>query len=381
MRAMVMESKGRVAKATHVGIPSDLTEEEHGRAAFAGPVSHLYRTIPATAWVDVDGPLRPTAFDLNQLTPADAADPEGAHTVVLYNDDLRILVSRRREPTPYAFRNADGDEVVFVHHGAGVLETDYGPLTYEAGDYLVIPKGTVHRWVPDGSESFLLIIESTAPVTMPDFGLMGRHAVVDPKVLVTPEPWAEPPAGWTGDGNGRWRVRVKRLQEWTTFTYPHNPFTAVGWAGDLAPFRLHTRDIRPVISPRYHLPPSVHTTFRCGRFDVATFVPRPFETDPESLRVPFFHANVDNDEVIFYSRGDFFSRKGIGEGWLTLHPQGVQHGPQPGAAERAAARETADELAVMVECVAPLSVSEDAKAAEFPAYTTSWARGMGLIDG
>ena len=381
MRAMVMESKGRVAKATHVGIPSDLTEEEHGRAAFAGPVSHLYRTIPATAWIDVDGPLRPTAFDLNQLTPSDAGDPEGAHTVVLYNDDLRILVSRRREPTPYAFRNADGDEIVFVHHGAGVLETDYGPLTYEAGDYLVIPKGTVHRWVPDGSESFLLVIESTAPVIMPDFGLMGRHAVVDPKVLVTPEPWAEPPAGWTGDGNGRWRVRVKRLQEWTTFTYPHNPFTAVGWAGDLAPFRLHTRDIRPVISPRYHLPPSVHTTFRCGRFDVATFVPRPFETDPESLRVPFFHANVDNDEVIFYSRGDFFSRKGIGEGWLTLHPQGVQHGPQPGAAERAAARETADELAVMVECVAPLSVSDDAKAAEFPAYTTSWARGMGLIDG
>ncbi|HVF03496.1 MAG TPA: homogentisate 1,2-dioxygenase [Frankiaceae bacterium] len=377
---MVMESKGRVAKATHVGIPPDLTEEEHGREAFAGPVSHLYRTIPATAWIDVDGPLRPTAFDLNLLSPPDATDVEGAHTPVLYNDDLRILVSRRAEPTPYAYRNADGDEIVFVHHGAGVLQTDYGPLTYEAGDYLVIPKGTVHRWVPDGSESFLLVIESTAPVTMPDFGLMGRHAVVDPKVLATPEAWDAPPADWDGDGNGRWRVRVKRLQAWTTFTYPHNPFTAVGWSGDLAPFRLHTRDIRPVVSARYHLPPSVHTTFRCGRFDVATFVPRPFETDPESLRVPFFHANVDNDEVIFYSRGDFFSRKGIGEGWLTLHPQGIQHGPQPGAAERAAAKEMADELAVMVECVTPLSVTEEAKAAEFPAYTTSWARGMGLLD-
>ena len=372
MRGMVMESKGRVAKATHVGIPSDLTEEEHGRAAFAGPVSHLYRTIPATAWVDVDGPLRPTAFDLNLLS---------ADGTVLYNDDLRISVRRAAEPAAEALRNADGDEIVFVHHGAGVLQTDFGPLTYEAGDYLVLPKGTVHRWVPDGSESFLLVVESTAPVTLPDFGLMGRHAVVDPKVLVTPEPWAAPPADWAGDGDGRWRVLVKRLQAWTTFTYPHNPFTAVGWAGDLAPYRLHTRDIRPVVSARYHLPPSVHTTFRCGRFDVATFVPRPFETDPESLRVPFFHANVDNDEVIFYSRGDFFSRKGIGEGWLTLHPQGVQHGPQPGAAERVAAKEIADELAVMVECVAPLSVTEEAKEAEYPAYTTSWARGMGLIDG
>ncbi|HEU0132875.1 MAG TPA: homogentisate 1,2-dioxygenase [Mycobacteriales bacterium] len=379
---MVMESKGRVAKATHVGIPADLTEEEHGRAAFAGPVSHLYRTIPATAWIDVDGPLRPAAFDLNLLSPPDADDPEGLSTAVLYNDDLRVRISRRTASMPYALRNADGDEIAFVHHGAGVLQTDYGPLPYEAGDYLVIPKGTVHRWVPDGSESFLLVIESTAAVTLPDFGLMGRHAVVDPKVLATPEPWTEPPADWTGDGNGRWwRVRVKRLQAWTTFTYPHNPFTAVGWAGDLAPYRLHVRDIRPVISPRYHLPPSVHTTFRCGRFDIATFVPRPFETDPESLRVPFFHANVDNDEVIFYSRGDFFSRKGIGEGWLTLHPQGAPHGPQPGAAERAAAKETADEIAVMIECQAPLSITDEAKAAEDPAYTTSWARGMGLVDG
>jgi homogentisate 1,2-dioxygenase len=371
---MVMESKGRVAKATHVGIPPDLTEEEHGRAAFAGPVSHLYRTIPATAWVDVDGPLRPSAFELNLL-------PTDAHVPVLHNDDLRIGIDRRATPSSYASRNADGDEIVFVHHGSGVLQTDFGPLSYDAGDYLVIPKGTMHRWVPAGDESFLLVIESAAPVTMPDFGLMGRHAVVDPKVLVTPEPWSAPPADWTGEGDGRWRVRAKRRQECTTFTYPHNPFTAVGWAGDLAPFRLHTSDIRPVVSPRYHLPPSVHTTFRCGAFDVATFVPRPFETDPESLRVPFFHANVDNDEVIFYSRGDFFSRKGIGEGWLTLHPQGAPHGPQPGAAERAAAKETADELAVMVECVAPLSVTNEAKAAEDPAYTTSWARGMGLVDG
>jgi homogentisate 1,2-dioxygenase len=373
MRRMVMESKGRVAKATHVGIPADLTEEEHGRAAFAGPVSHLYRTVPATAWVDVDGPLRPSAFDLNLLS--------GEATEVLCNDDLRIAVDRRGEALPYASRNADGDLIAFVHHGSGVLQTDYGPLPYEAGDYLVVPKGTVHRWAPAGGESFLLLIESAAPVTLPDFGLLGRHAVVDPKVLVTPDPWPSPPADWTGDGDGRWRVRCKRSQAWTTFTYPHNPFTAVGWAGDLAPFRLHTRDIRPVVSARYHLPPSVHTTFRCGRFDVATFVPRPFETDPESLRVPFFHANVDNDEVIFYSRGDFFSRKGIGEGWLTLHPQGAPHGPQPGAAERAAAKEVADEVAVMIECVAPLSVSDEAKAAEDPAYTTSWARGMGLVDG
>ena len=146
---------------------------------------------------------------------------------------------------------------------------------------------------------------------MPDFGLLGRHAVIDPKVLATPEPWTEPPADWAADVDDLWRIRVQRLGELTTFGYPHNPFTAVGWAGDLAPFRLHVSDIRPIAAPGYHLPPSVHTTFRCGLFDIATFVPRPFETDPEALRVPFFHANVDNAEVILYSRGNVFSRKGI----------------------------------------------------------------------
>src|SRR4051794_29388156 len=248
---MVMERKGRVAKATHVGIPADLVEEEHGRAAFAGAVSHLYRTQSPTAWVAVDGPLRPSAYDLNLLSPSDGEGPDGSPVGVLANDDLRINISRRRAPMAFARRNADADEVVYVHHGSGVLQTDYGPLDYAATDYLVIPKGTTHRWVP-AEDSFLLIIESTATVALPDFGLMGRHAVVDPKVLTTPEPYAEPPADWAGDGNDRWRVVVKKRGDYTTFTFPFNPFTAVGWAGDLAPFRLHVDDIRPVVSPRYH---------------------------------------------------------------------------------------------------------------------------------
>lgn len=365
---MVMERKGRVARQTHVGIPAGLVEEEHGREAFAGPVSHLYRTVPPTAWVEVDGPLRPQAFDLNRFDDG----------VLLSNTDLRISVRRLAGPTACAERNADGDEVVFVHQGSGLLDTDYGPLDFAAGDYLVLPKGTTHRWSP-AADTFLYVVESTAPVELPDFGLMGRHAVIDPAVLTTPEPYAEPPA-WPADDAGRWRTRVKRLGEWTTFSYPHNPFTAVGWSGDLAPYRLHVADIRPVTAPGFHLPPSVHTTFRCGAFDIATFVPRPFETDPEALRVPFFHANVDNDEVIFYSRGNFFSRKGIGEGWLTLHPAGVQHGPQPGAAEAAAALTHTNEVAVMVECRQPLTVAPEAKIAEDPAYTTSWARGLGLLD-
>ena len=372
--------KGRVAAQTHVGIPAGLVEEEHGRDAFGGPVSHLYRSQPPTAWVDVEGPLRPLSLDLNQLEVGDAEDAEAWRTPVLSNADLRVWVSRLASAMPYAYRNGDADEVVFVHQGAGVLQTDYGPLDYQAQDYLVLPRGTAHRFVPS-EPCFLYVIESVEPVTRPDFGLMGRHAVVDPRVLVTPEPYAEPPADWLAGADGRWQIRVRRRERWTTFRYPHNPFNAVGWAGDLVPYRLSTADIRPVTAPGYHLPPSVHTTFRCGAFDIATFVPRPFETDPEALRVPFFHANVDNDEVIFYSRGHFFSRKGIGEGWLTLHPAGVQHGPQPGAAEAAAQLDGTNEVAVMIECREPLTLSDQAAACEDPSYTTSWARGMGLLPG
>jgi homogentisate 1,2-dioxygenase len=369
-------SKGRVARQTHVGVPAGLVEEEHGRDAFGGPASHLYRTQPPTAWVDVDGPLRPISLDLNALAAAD--EPTAWRTPVLHNQDLRVEVSRLAAPMPYAYRNGDADEVVFVHQGSGVLQTDYGPLDFRAQDYLVLPRGTAHRFVP-AEPCFLYVIASTEPVTRPDFGLMGRHAVVDPRVLLTPDPYDEPPADWLPDADGRWRIRVRRRDRWTTFRYPHNPFNAVGWAGDLAPYRLSVADIRPVTAPGYHLPPSVHTTFRCGAFDIATFVPRPFETDPEALRVPFFHANVDNDEVIFYSRGHFFSRKGIGEGWLTLHPAGVQHGPQPGAAEAAAQLDGTNEVAVMIECREPLTVSAEAALCEDPGYTTSWARGMGLL--
>jgi homogentisate 1,2-dioxygenase len=143
----------------------------------------------------------------------------------------------------------------------------------------------------------------------------------------------------------------------------------VGWQGDLAPYRLNVADFRPVVSPRYHLPPSVHTTFRCRGFDIATFAPRPFETEPGALRVPFYHSNIDNDELLFYHDGDFFSRKGIDRGMATLHPAGVHHGPQPGAAEGAAKKEMTDEVAVMVECLEPLQVSPEAEKASIEAPT------------
>ncbi len=366
----MLERKGVLARQTHVGIPAGLVEEEHGRSAFAGRSSHLYRTAPPTAWVGVEGPLRPGAYDLERLA--------GEVTEVAANPDVRLVVDRRGAASPYAERDSDADLVVFVHAGSGVLQTDYGPLDYAEGDYLVLPRGTTHRWLPGPGRSFRYVVASTGEVRLPDFGLLGRHAVIDPKVLCTPDPYPAPPAEFPGQ-DGRWQVRVRRRGATTVFTFPHNPFNAVGWAGDLAPYRLHTGDIRPVVAPGFHLPPSVHTTFRGDGFDIATFVPRPLETDPEALRVPFFHANVDNDEAIFYSRGEFFSRRGVGPGWLTLHPAGAAHGPQPGAAERVRELARTEELAVLLECRLPLVLSPEAEAVADPGYATSWARGLGLL--
>jgi homogentisate 1,2-dioxygenase len=190
---MIPQRKGLASRQAHVDLPEGTVEEEHGRQAFTGRASHLYRTAPPTAWVKVEGPLRPWAFDWNQLTPPDQTDPEGDPLVVLSNRDLTVLVSRRSAPMPFFVRDADGDVVYFAHRGEGTLETDYGPLRFAPGDYLVVPKGTTHRVVPSTTDNFFLLIEGDEFV-LPDKGLLGHHALFDPGVLETPEPDPLPPA-------------------------------------------------------------------------------------------------------------------------------------------------------------------------------------------
>jgi homogentisate 1,2-dioxygenase len=370
-------SKGRVTKQAHVGLPDGTFEEEHGREAFDGRASHLYRTHPPTAWISIDGDLRPRAYDLNGLKTPDMTDPSGDWQRILWNDDVSIYVSRRAETAPWFIRDADGDLCYFVHHGSGVLETDYGPLRYTDGDFLVLPKGTTHRLVIDvgsSGDTFLYCVEARGEYRLPDKGILGRHALFDPGVLETPEPDPH-------DEQGRFEVRVKRADAWTVLTYPFHPLDVVGWQGDLCPIKLNVKDFRPVVSPRYHLPPSVHAVFKSDGFEIGLFAPRPTETgDPAALRVPFFHSNIDKDEVLFYHRGQFFSRAGIGEAFITHHPQGLHHGPQAAAMEAAKTKEFADEYAVMVECDLPFQREEALMSVEIEGYATSWARGLGLID-
>ena len=356
--------RGRTSRQAHADLPPGTVEEEHGRDGFAGPASHLYRLHPPTGWSSLDGPLRPWALDATRIGDDDLA------TTLLENDDVRIGWWSRPAGTPDWFlRDADGDLLYLVHQGTGRLETEYGPLDYRDSDYLLVPRGTTHRFAANGPTQLLTIEAVGGSLALPDRGLLGHHALFDPAILEAPEP--EPV-----DEAGEFPVRVVREGEVTTVTYPFHPFDVVGWKGDLSPLRLHVGDFRPVSSARYHLPPSAHTTWVGREFVVATFAPRPLESDPAVLRLPFYHRNIDYDEVIFYHRGEFFSRAGIKEGMLTFHPHGVHHGPQPKAVERSAAAGPggfADEVAVNIDARRPLHLTTAGRRVAVDGYERSWS--------
>ena len=364
---MIVFNKGRTARQAHVGIPAGLYEEEYGRDGFYGRYSHLYRSAPPVAWSRIEGQLRPRAFDFNRQQSS-TADFVAARQRCLFNADVSISFAALAEEMRYYFRNADGDELFFVHEGEGRVETDFGVLMYEQGDYLLIPRGTVYRLLPTQLSRFL-IVEARGELQFPSKGMLGQQALYDPAVLRVPE-LVEMQAP---TGVGECEIKVKRGNELSSVFYPHCPLNTVGWRGTLTVWQLNVRDIRPISCDRVHLPPSVHTTFKAPGFIVCSFLPRPLENgDPEALKVPFFHANIDYDEVLFYHAGDFFSREGIGAGMLTFHPQGIQHGPQPQALARSKELTHTNEVAVMIDTRQPLQVDDDAGAIENKNYWQSW---------
>jgi len=357
--------KGKTTQQAHVGLPRGTFEEEHGRKGFFGKSAHLYHTHPPTGWTRFEGKLRPHCIDCNALQPTDHHDPKGSPVAFLGNDEITVLVSRRTEAMPFYFRNADGDELLFVHRGAGTIETDFGPLSYEVGDYVNIPRAVTYRIVPSVTDNFFLIFESRGEFEQPEKGLIGQHALYDPGVIVTPEPQAI-------EDNSEWEVRIKVDNEFSSIFYPFNPLDVVGWKGDLTVWKLNMRDIRPIMSHRAHLPPSAHSTFVTAGAIVCTFLPRPLEEDPEALRVPFFHRNTDYDEFIFYHDGNFFSKDNIAPGMATLHPRGIHHGPHPKALANQATKTHTDEYAVMLDGLNPIHVLPAGEAAEWKDYWKSW---------
>lgn len=366
----VRAAQGEHSRQAHADMPAGTYEREISKEGFFGPAAFIHHKRPPTGWVNFEGPLRPRAFDLNALN---AAEPSPwAAGRVLQNPAVEIRFWKLAQAMPALARNADGDQLLFIHQGAGDLFCDYGHLGYAAGDYLYLPRGTMWRLAPREPTAVLMIQATNTHFTLPDKGLLGGHALFDPAMLETPA--MDEAFKAHQNEAGEYQVEIKKRGEVSRVTYPYNPLDAVGWHGDLAPVRLNVKDLRPVSSHRYHLPPSVHTTFLSDRFVVCTFAPRPFETDPGALKVPFFHNNDDFDEVLFYHAGDFFSRDHIEAGMMTFHPSGFTHGPHPKALKNMLIqpKPATDEYAVMIDTRDPLEVGEAAASVENPAYVDSW---------
>lgn len=365
---MIPHIKGKVSSQAHVSVPEGLYEEEYARKGFFGRYAHLYRTEPPVGWTGIEGDLRPMAFDLRKLSSEGGVLE--SRRPVLRNEDVTVEIARFSSESRDYFRNADCDEAFFVHEGQGRLETDFGPITYDRGDYIIMPRGTVYRFAPKSS-TYLLICESRSEFELPEKGMLGQHALFDPAMIRVPEP--EQNVSKSSAGN--YTVLVKRLGKISKIHYPFCPINAVGWKGTLSPWQLNVRDIRPVLSDRYHLPPSAHTTFVARGFVICTFLPRPLENgDQEAMKVPFYHSNIDYDEVLFYHDGEFFSREGIDTGMLTFHPQGIHHGPQPGAVERTKGVTHTKEVAVMIDTQRPLEVVGIGLETEVKEYWKSWRK-------
>ncbi|MCC5856458.1 MAG: homogentisate 1,2-dioxygenase [Idiomarina sp.] len=362
---------GTASRQAHADFPEEaIYEREAGRSGFFGPATHFHHTHAPTGWSEWEGPLRPRAFNFHTLTGLDTTSPWQAPNL-LFNASCKFRIWHLHKPMKKLARNADGDDLLFIHEGAGELFCDYGHLTLRDGDYVVIPRSTNWRIEPSEAMQIVMIEATNGSYQLPEKGLVGNHAIFDSACLDVPDIDDAFKAQYS---ESSWQVEVKRHGEVSVVTFPYNPLDAVGWHGDLAPVRINWRDIRPLMSHRYHLPPSAHTTFVAERFVVCTFVPRPIESDPGALKVPFYHNNDDYDEVLFYHAGDFFSRDNIDRGMVTFHPAGFTHGPHPKAfkAGREHKKKFTDEVAVMLDARDSLSVGEVASQVESPDYVMSW---------
>jgi homogentisate 1,2-dioxygenase len=361
--------EGRASRQAHADLPAGTYEREIGKEGFFGPATQLHHRHPPTGWIAWEGPLRPRAFDLVEL--GERSDMPTSAAEILGNAAVRLRWWRTSGTMPALVRNADGDELLFVHEGEAELYCDYGHLSIRDGDYVVLPRGTMWRLECRGEASLLMIEATNQSYRFPDRGLAGQQAIFDPAMLDVPR---IDDAFLAQQDEREWNVVIRRRGALSTVTYPFNPLDAVGWHGTLAPVRLNWRDIRPLMSHRVHLPPSAHSTFVADRFVVCTFVPRPIESDPGALKVPFFHNNDDYEEVIFYHRGEFFSRDDIHPGMVTFHPSGFTHGPHPKAFAAGAkhARKETDEVAVMIDARDALEVAPAASEVERDGYVDSW---------
>ncbi|MCU0335041.1 MAG: homogentisate 1,2-dioxygenase [Chitinophagaceae bacterium] len=358
------------------------SEQLFSTEGFSNDYSLLYHIHPPTvitghdAPVDVrpqiaeEGMLKHRSFEGFAVKPQ--ADYLASRQPVLVNADVHIsLAAPQQSMTDYFFKNADADEVLFVHEGSGTLLSQYGALRFGYGDYVVVPRGTIYQLQFDGADNRLFIVESFSPVVPPKrylskYGQLLEHSPYCERDI---RPAQHQPAT---DASGDFLIQTKKKGFLYGLHYGHHPFDVVGWDGCCYPYALSIHDFEP-ITGRVHQPPPVHQTFDAHNFVICSFVPRLYDYHPQAIPAPYNHSNIDSDEVLYYVDGDFMSRKHVTRGMITLHPAGIPHGPHPGAVEKSIGKKDTQELAVMVDTFHPLKLTRQALDIENEGYVMSWA--------
>lgn len=356
-------------------------EELVSTEGFSANHSLVYHAHPPTLVKDVGEPysVEPKiaikknlkSLSLNSFAVKPEADYLKSRVVLMVNSDLQIGVAAPKgEKMDYYYKNADADEMLFIHEGEGTVHTVYGNLDFVYGDYIIIPRGTIYQIEFKTEKNRLFVLESFSPIHFPkryqnEQGQLMEHAPFCERDVRTPQNLK------THDEHGNFEVLVKKEGMIFPYTYATHPFDAIGWDGYHYPYIFSIHDFEP-ITGRVHQPPTVHQNFSGVGFVICSFCPRKYDYHPEAIPAPYHHSNVDSDEVLYYVDGDFMSRNNIERGQITLHPGGIPHGPHPGAAERSIGVEDTGELAVMVDPFRPFQITEAALEIQDPNYYLSW---------
>lgn len=356
-------------------------EQLFGTIGFDGMSSLLYHLQPPTIVKDyvgeknvspkvaVEKNMKMRSLQGFQVQPQD--DYLDSRVPVLVNADCHIvLAAPKKSLIEYYYKNAQADEVIFIHKGSGKLRTQLGNIPFGYGDYLVVPRGMIYQIEFDTEDNRLFIVESFRPVYTPKryrnwFGQLLEHSPFCERDIRPPSELE------THNEMGNFHIKVKKEGNLYEYVYASHPFDIVGWDGYNFPYAFSIHDFEP-ITGRVHLPPPIHQTFETDAFVICSFCPRLYDYHPESIPAPYNHSNIDSDEVLYYVDGDFMSRNNIDKGQITLHPAGIPHGPHPGAYERSIGKKETFELAVMVDTFKPLQLTQQAIDMEVKDYYKSW---------
>ena len=375
--------RGDVPRKRHIQFRDNgllLTEEVMGLEGFSGNESILYH-LQSPCRVQELGEFEP--FKRKEWVPdahahrhfrtadlPEGGDPISGRQLLMWNDDVEISLCRPADEMDYFYRNGEGDEIIFVHEGAGTLETIFGDLPYREGDYIVVPRGATYRFAPAAGEQRYLVFTSPGLMEIPrryrnEYGQLLEHAPYYHRDIHPPTELR------TYRDRGSHEVKVRVRDGLQTYVLDYHPFDVVGWDGYVYPWTFNINDFEP-ITGRIHMPPPSHQTFEGRNFVICSFCPRKLDFDPLAIPIPYHHSNLNSEEMIYYVSGNFGSRRGIEVGSVTLHPSGIPHGPHPGLAEKSIGMVETHELAVMCDTFHPLKVSALARDLDDGEYAYSW---------